>query len=96
VVIFLEQAELRVKERKPLTLDYWRGNVDRLLEFNEKAILDHTGSISHDDMQRIARDRYDAFDENRRVAEAKQADAEEIEALTRIEKQLEKGAQKNP
>ena len=24
VVIFLEQAELRVKDRQPLTLDYWR------------------------------------------------------------------------
>jgi len=90
VVIFLEQAELRVKERKQLTLDYWRGNVDRLLEFNEKAVLDHAGSVSHDDMQRIAHDRYDMFDENRRVAEARQADAEEIEELARIEKRLEK------
>ena len=89
VVIFLEQAELRVKERKQLTLDYWRGNVDRLLEFNEKAVLNHAGSVSHDEMQRIAHDRYDAFDGNRRVAEATQADAEEIEELARIEKQLE-------
>jgi hypothetical protein len=89
VVIFLEQAELRVKERKQLTLDYWRGNVDRLLEFNEKAILGHAGSVSHDDMQCVAHDRYDAFDGNRRVAEAKQADVEEIEELARIEKQLE-------
>lgn len=33
VVIFLEQAELRARERKDLTLGYWRQNVDRLLEF---------------------------------------------------------------
>lgn len=89
VVIFLEQAELRVKERKQLTLDYWRGNVDRLLEFNEKAVLDHAGSVSHDEMQRIARHQYDEFDEARRVAEAKQADREELEELAQIEKQLE-------
>ena len=31
VVIFLEQAELRVKDRKDLTLDFWRGNVDKML-----------------------------------------------------------------
>ncbi|MBI3131078.1 MAG: virulence RhuM family protein [Acidobacteria bacterium] len=30
VVIFLEQAELRARDRQTLTLDYWRQNVDRL------------------------------------------------------------------
>jgi hypothetical protein len=96
VVIFLEQAELRVKERQRLTLDYWRGNVVRLLEFNEKAVLGHAGSVLHDEMRRIASERYDQFDENRRGAEAKQADAEEIEELARIEKQLEKRTGHNP
>jgi len=89
VVIFLEQAELRVKERKQLTLGYWRQNVDRLLEFNEKAILDHAGNISHDDMQRIAQERYDAFDENRRLADAEQADAEDLAELEQIEQRME-------
>lgn len=37
-VIFLETAELRVQDRKDLTIDYWRKNVDRLLEFNDKNI----------------------------------------------------------
>lgn len=94
VVIFLEQAELRVKERKQLTLDYWRQNVDRLLEFNEKAVLTHAGSVSHEDMERIARERFDAFAENRRIAEARQADAEEIVELEQIEKQLEQKKEK--
>lgn len=39
VVIFLEQAELRVKQRQQLTLDYWRNNVDRLLELNDYPVL---------------------------------------------------------
>lgn len=89
VVIFLEQAELRVKERKQLTLDYWRKNVDRLLEFNEKAVLTHNGSISRETMERIASERFDAFDASRRLAEAQQADTEEIAELEQIEKQLE-------
>ncbi len=46
-VIFLESAELRVKERKDLTLAYWRDNVDKLLTFNDKPILSGTGRISH-------------------------------------------------
>lgn len=90
VVIFLEQAELRVKERKVLTLGYWRSNVDRMLEFNEKPILDGKGRISHDTMQKIAHDRYERFDSARRLAEARQADAEELAELEQLERELEK------
>ncbi len=89
VVIFLEQAELRVKERKQLTLDYWRTNVDRMLEFNEKAVLQNKGSISHDAMQKIAHERYEEFDAARRLDEARQADADDLSELEQIEKQLE-------
>lgn len=87
VVIFLEQAELRVKERKSLTLAYWRENVDRLLVFNDRPVLTHAGSISTEDMKAIAHDRYDTFDQNRRHAEALEADTEDIKTLEAIEKQ---------
>ena len=89
VVIFLEQAELRVKERKQLTLDYWRQNVERLLEYNDKAILNHAGAVSHEEMHRIAHERYDQFDENRRLAEAKQADAEDLAELEAVQHEME-------
>ena len=39
VVIFLEQAELRVKQQKDLTLDFWRDNVDKMLAFNDQPVL---------------------------------------------------------
>jgi len=94
VVIFLEQAELRVKERKQLTLDYWRQNVDRLLAFNEKPVLTHSGSISRENMERIASERFEVFDANRRIAEARQADAEDLAELEQIEKQLEQKKEK--
>jgi len=90
VVIFLEQAELRAKERKQLTLDFWRQNVDRLLEFNDKPILNSPGKISAEQMKQIAHNRYDAFDESRRKAEAIAADAEDIKALEEIEKQAKR------
>lgn len=86
VVIFLEQAELRVKERQQLTLDYWRKNVDRLLEFSERPMLKNAGSISAEKMKSIAHDRYDIFDANRRASEALAADVEDIKALENIEK----------
>jgi len=86
VVIFLEQAELRVKERKELTLDYWRQNVDRMLEFNDRSVLKHNGSISAEQMKSIAHDRFEIFNNLRRSAEALAADAEDLKALEALEK----------
>lgn len=90
VVIFLEQAELRVKDRKDLTLDYWRQNVDRLLEFNDKPVLHGSGSISHERMKTVAHERYDEFDTQRKRAQVLAADAEDLAALEHVEKQAKK------
>lgn len=94
VVIFLEQAELRVKEHKQLTLDYWRGNVDRMLEFNEKLVLQDKGSVSHEKMTQIAHSRYERFDAARRLAEARQADKDDLAELEQVEKQLKDSKKK--
>lgn len=90
VVIFLEQAELRVKERKELTLDYWRQNVDRLLVFNDRPVLANNGSISAGQMKSIAHDRFDTFDAHRRSAEALAADAEDLKSLEAVEKRVKR------
>lgn len=89
VVIFLDQAELRVKTQGDLTLDFWRSNVERTLEFNEQSVLQGAGSISNDDMKRIAHERYDTFDNNQRAREAAEADAADIRELEQIERQIE-------
>jgi hypothetical protein len=88
VVIFLEQAELRVKQQQDLTLEFWRTNVDRMLAFNDQPILDGPGVVSHDQMKRIAHERYDAFDQNRRAAEAYAADREDLQQLEDLERRL--------
>ncbi len=90
VVIFLEQAELRARERKDLTLTYWRHNVDRLLEFNERPVLDGAGSISRDRMEQIAHERYEQFDAQRRREEALEADAEDLRELEALEERIKK------
>lgn len=87
--MFLEQAELRVMQRQDLTLDYWRQNVDRLLEFNDRDVLQGAGAIRHDAMTRVAQARYDAFDAHRR-REAIAADADDLRELEAAEKALAK------
>lgn len=81
VVIFLEQAELRAKERQDLSLDYWRRNVDRLLQFNDRPVLHGAGSLRKDDADAIAHERYAQFDARRRRDEALAADAADLAAL---------------
>lgn len=88
VVIFLEQAELRVKERKQLHPRLLAAEHGPPLAFNERAVLTHAGSVSPaKTLERIARERFDRFDENRRIAEARQADAEEIAELEHLDEQ---------
>ena len=80
-VIFLETAELRVKERKDITLAFWKNNVDRVLEFNDKDVLLHAGSISHKQMEEKVKSIYEEFNERRKQAEAKEADLEDLKIL---------------
>ena len=88
VVIFLEQAELRVKQRGDLTLDFWRKHVDGMLAFNEQAVLQNAGSVSHEDMLHIAHARYETFDQHRRAAEVLEADATDLQELEQLEKRV--------
>lgn len=88
VTIFLEQAELRVAGGKSLTLDFWRANRDRFIEFSDFPVLQGAGTISHERMKTIAEERYVRFDADRRAAEARAADVEDIKALEEAEKQL--------
>jgi len=81
VVIFLETAELRAKNRNDLTMSFWRNNVDKLLEFNDKPLLTDKGSISKAAMEEKVREIYDLFDKKRKIYEARQADLLDLEDL---------------
>ena len=88
VDIFLTSAEERVKGRRDLTLQYWRQNVDNLLTFQEKDILQGKGSVSNAEMESIVRKVYDEFDTNRKHYDAQLADAEDLKALEDIERSI--------
>lgn len=89
VVIFLETAELRVKDRIDITLDFWRENVERILNFSDKKILTGTGTISNSQMENAIREIYELFDNRRKTFEANQADLREIDELKELENKIE-------
>lgn len=90
VVIFLETAEIRVKGRNDITLEFWQDNVDKILKLNDRAILDSKGKISHKKMEEKARHIYDQFDNKRKAFEAQQADKDDLQELQDIENKLSK------
>ena len=84
VTIFLENAELRVKERKDLTIDYWKQNVNALLDFQGKDILSGKGSVSNDQAEVKAREEYEVFDARRKRFDAIQADQDDLKELEEL------------
>ena len=88
VDIFLTSAEERVKGRRDLTLDYWRNNVDNLLTFQEKDILQGKGSVSNAEAEEIVCNRYDVFNAKRKQLDAQDADAEDLKMLENLEKSI--------
>lgn len=87
-VIFLETAELRVKNRMDITMDFWRQNVDRILNGNEMPLLIDKGAVSHNQMETQVRKEYELFDVRRKKYEADQADAQDLKELQELEKQV--------
>ncbi|MCE1169671.1 MAG: virulence RhuM family protein [Sphingobacteriia bacterium] len=88
VVIFLETAELNVKERKDLTMSFWKENVDRLLNFQNKKILKGSGTGSNEQMENYIEKVYEQFDQKRKEYEALKADQNDLEEIKAIEDML--------
>jgi len=76
--IFLESAEMRVMERKDLTLDYWRNNVDSMLSFQGYDVLSGHGAISNAVMERKVNEIYEKYDAKRKQYEAAKADEDDL------------------
>lgn len=88
VVVFLETAELRAKNRQDITMDFWKENVDRIIEFNDKEVLTHKGKVTHFQMEQKVDTVYEAFDKQRKQLEAKKADEQDLEELKNLEAKL--------
>jgi len=94
VVIFLDTAELRAKNRTETTMSFWKENADKIIEFNEYPLLPDKGSISNKTMKSIISKKYDKFDSKRKEFEALEEDKNEEKYLKLLEQKL-KGRSKN-
>ena len=90
-VIFLETAELRTKERKDLNLAFWKNQVDKILELNDRIVLKHLGNVSHEEMEKHVHSLYAQFEVKRKLLEIAEADEQDLQEITSDEelKQLQ-------
>lgn len=90
VTIFLESAELHVKMRKDLTLDFWRASVDKLLLDHGVHLLQSHGKITMEQAQIHARKIYEEFNARRKAFDAVQADELDLLELEQETKNIKK------
>ena len=62
-------------------MKFWKQNVDGMLEFNDKKILNAKGKISHAQMEQKTKKIYAQFDKKRKELDAQQTDLKELEEL---------------
>lgn len=82
--LFLESAELRVKGRQDLTLNFWRENVNQLLTFQGEDLLQGNGNVTNEQMEKLVAKVYEEFDAQRKRLDAIKADEEDIKLLEQL------------
>ena len=88
VMVFLESAELRAKNRQDITMDFWRENIDKIITFNDKELLKGNGFISNEQMKKLVGKVYEEFDTKRKQFEAQQADLYDLKEIEDWEKNI--------
>ncbi|MCL4778867.1 MAG: virulence RhuM family protein [Gammaproteobacteria bacterium] len=89
VVMYLDYAEDQAQRRCTLTMLDWEDKLDAFLQFNEREVLTHAGKLRADVAEKLALERYESFDAARREAARLAADAVDMAALEKAERQLE-------
>ena len=94
VVIFLETAELRTKNRQEIRMAFWQQNVEQIISSNGFTVLTHAGSVSHDRMEQKITPLFIAFDKRRKQQEAAHADSQDEAVLKALEISLKNRSRK--
>lgn len=89
VSMFFEFAEFRAKNKAHIRLQDWREYVDKFMDFNEQPLLNNAGQISRTQMEQLVNQRYEQFDQQRKLADAQATDKAELEELEKLQERLQ-------
>jgi hypothetical protein len=94
VVIFLETAELRTKNRQEIRMAFWQQNVEQIISSNGFTVLTHAGKVSHARMEQQIEPMFMDFDQRRKQQEAARADSQDEAELKALENSLKNRTKK--
>ena len=95
VNMYLDFAEDQAKRHKQVFMSDWRMKLDSFLQFNERNILLHAGTISHELAAAKAEDEYEKYN-LKRIIEKDKTDNELDNTLKKLESAKRKKARKKP
>ena len=87
VTMYLDYAEEQARSRKTITMQQWAEKLNVFMQFNERDLLTHPGTVKAEVAKRLAENRYDEFHTNRLKLAAIEADKEDIRDLENFVKQ---------
>ena len=90
VVIFLETAELRAKNKQETRMAFWKQNVDQIITANGFPLLQHAGSVSHGQMEAHTTELFQEFEARRNQREAAEADQNDEADLKALESRIQR------
>lgn len=93
VSLYLEFAELRAKDRRPMYMKDWIAKLDDFLRLSERDILSHAGKISNEIAAEHAHSEFEKFKQNQ-LSEPSTAEKDFEKSLQTLEK-IETTAKKN-
>jgi hypothetical protein len=91
VIAFLDYAEHEAKSARLIFMKDWEGELDRIIEFNRKAVLEGKGKISREKAEQKALAEYAKYRERLRPLEKQEWQQEyllDIRELEKMEKEL--------
>ena len=90
VVMFLDFADDQAQRRKQVFLSDWPTKLDEFLRFNEREVLGNAGKVRREDADEKALGEFERFEVRRRREAEALGEADALQALERIAKQLPK------
>lgn len=91
VSMYLDFAEDQARRRKPMHMAEWVARLNAFLHFNERNVLTHAGSVSHELAEQHAHAQFERHEAEVRRLEATQRTSDFDRAVEDV-KQLESGA----
>lgn len=94
VTMYLDFAEDQASRRNPMHMAEWVERLDAFLQFNERNVLTHAGTVSHELAEQRAHAEFETYDAERRRLEATEPTTDFDRAVEEV-KRLEAGTRKN-